>query len=308
MACPISPLLAHYSHRTPFSALSGSSFAHSTLPAPSLLSPRHFSLSAWLPLAPRPQQTRTTGHHALAPGLRAQEGQPLFPRQEAFPGCNTDSKADSLRWARFPEPHPPLAMADALLDQSPDAVSPECCACGLQFESLRGLYLHRSARHSVLSFSSCSKEYVVAPDQNGYACPLGNCSQLYRNRDGLQRHLRKQHGVKPGVPNPSTSSNGGRLQGTASDQPFTPPLDEPVSLSIVGRVSSEWGQEGSPFFPQGRSNGTACAPNPSALPSNTGPKGAASDPPSTPSHETASSNAVGCISSERDPSDVVRKT
>ncbi|KAG6369038.1 hypothetical protein JVT61DRAFT_1939 [Boletus reticuloceps] len=187
-------------------------------------------------------------------------------------------------------------MSDALLDQSPDAVSPECRPCGLRFESLRSLCLHRSARHSILSFSSCSKEYVVAPDQNGYACPLGNCSQLYRNRGGLQRHLRKQHGVKSGVPNPSTSSSGGRLQGTASDQPFTPPLDEPASLNVVGRVSSEWGQEESPFFSQGRSNGTSCIPNLSALPGDAEPKGT---PPFTPPHDEPSSNVVGDISSER---------
>ncbi|KAF8121032.1 hypothetical protein EV363DRAFT_1132113, partial [Boletus edulis] len=227
-------------------------------------------------------------------------GQPLFPRQEEFPERDTDSKSDSLRRARSPEPHPPLAMSDALLDQSLDAVSPECRPCGLRFESLRSLYLHRSARHGILSFSSCSKEYVVAPDRNGYTCPLGNCSQLYRNKDGLQRHLRKRHGVKPGVPNPSTSSNGGRpqgMKGTASDRPFTPPLDEPAFLNAVGRVSSEQDQGESPLFSQGHSNGTGCVPNLSGLPGDAGPKGTPSDQPSTPPRDE--SNVVGCISREQ---------
>ncbi|KAF8121026.1 hypothetical protein EV363DRAFT_1187478 [Boletus edulis] len=234
-------------------------------------------------------------------------GQPLLPRQKALPECNTDGKADSLRRARSPEPHPPLAMSDALPDQSLDAVSPECRPCGLRFESLRSLCLHRSARHSVLSFSSCSKEYAVAPDQNGYACPLGNCSQLYRNRGSLQRHLRKQHGVKSGVPNPSTSSSGGRLHGTASDRPFTPPLDEPVSLSIVGRVSNEWGQGESHIFSQGHSNGTACIPNLSGLPGDAELKGTLSDLPFAPPHDEPSSNVVGDISSERGQG-LVRRT
>ncbi|KAG6369039.1 hypothetical protein JVT61DRAFT_1940 [Boletus reticuloceps] len=80
MVCPISPLPPHYLHRTPLSALSGSSSTHSTLPTPSLISPRYFALSAWLPLAPRSQQTRTMGHRALTPGRRAQDmGAALVP-------------------------------------------------------------------------------------------------------------------------------------------------------------------------------------------------------------------------------------
>jgi hypothetical protein len=96
-------------------------------------------------------------------------------------------------------------------DHSSDTTLRECPACNLQFDSHLTLRHHRSAKHSALSFRSDSKEYVVNPEENGYACPLGSCSQSYRSRDGLQRHLRKHHGVK---------FSGGV---TCAQDPSTPP-------------------------------------------------------------------------------------
>ena len=87
-------------------------------------------------------------------------------------------------------------MSDAAPNQLPDATSHQCQACGLLLKSARNLQHHRSVRHSTLSFIFSCKEYVVASQQNGYTCPLVNCFQQHHNRDGLQRHLRKHHGVK----------------------------------------------------------------------------------------------------------------
>lgn len=149
--------------------------------------------------------------------------------------------------------NPPLAMSDTVPNHSPDAALHGCCACGLRFESACSLRHHRSARHSTLLFSSDSKEYVVAPDENGYACPLGNCSQPYRNRDGLQRHLRKQHGVKFSngttacVPNPSTLPGNARSQGTSIPaRVFLMPVDLMLEekglrlISLSHRFMTSW--------------------------------------------------------------------
>lgn len=113
-----------------------------------------------------------------------------------------------------------------------------------------------------MSFSLDGTQYIAVPDKGGYACPFGGCSQSYRNRDGLLRHLRQPHGVKlsngtASVPNPLNapsplppamenllatteaalageeegSNDGGK--GTVLDQP------EPTPSDVVGGVPSE---------------------------------------------------------------------
>ncbi|KAI9459287.1 hypothetical protein HD554DRAFT_2041944 [Boletus coccyginus] len=140
-------------------------------------------------------------------------------------------------------------------NRPPDVATPhECHSCGSRFGSPCSLRHHRSARHSTCSFISNSKEYLVAPDKNGYTCPL--CSQPYRNRDGLQRHLRKQHGVTFSngavscAANPSATSllavegshtppGNARSQGAVFDQTLTLLYDEQASSNNVGWISSE---------------------------------------------------------------------
>lgn len=90
----------------------------------------------------------------------------------------------------------PSPMSDIVHNQWPDAMLHQCQACGLYCKSAPNLQHHHSARHSILSFISSSKEYVITSEWNGYACPLANCSQQYHNWDGLQCHLHKHHGVK----------------------------------------------------------------------------------------------------------------
>ncbi|KAF8121041.1 hypothetical protein EV363DRAFT_1302524 [Boletus edulis] len=61
---------------------------------------------------------------------------------------------------------------------------------------------------------------------------------FYRNRDGLQRHLRKHHGVK------FSSAPSGDAR---PDQPFIPSHEEPASSDVVGGVSSGQRQEDGGF-------------------------------------------------------------